>query len=593
MKVADRFARPAISRIDWIRAWRQAPVVATTEVIGVAKAVFYLTGGLEVLACALLFEQSAALMLIAIGVVIICTGVVCYVGRAYWPRAFYHAVTFAGTGLVTACVLLADDTVPALVLSSLYLFMVIDAAFYFSIRGGAVHWLTIGLCATTAYRIIGIPWGMAAVLAATSFAIWVVVLWLARVSDEAEEDHLTQLPNRRGLERRLQTACRRAAEEGTPLVLAILDLDNFKQYNDSRGHLHGDELLVGCARAWRALLPEGGHLGRYGGDEFVLLLPGYALGAAADITDRMRVATPAATVSVGVAALNVGDSMSMLLSRADVALYEAKLAGRNRTTVHGDPGRVARELELAAGAGELRIFYQPLVELATREVVGYEALLRWQHPQRGLVPPVGFIPEAERSGAIHAIGRWLVTQVTGDIAAHRERMPHVGINVSLRELQRADYADMVIAQLRRHGIGPEVFIVEVTESAFADGDEQVYRNLQKLRTHGVLVAIDDLGAGYSSLRRIQDLPIDFIKLDGSMTRMIPDDGDRAPILEALVAMGNSLDVRLVAEWIETPHQADVLQKQGYFLGQGYLFGKPAPLTELFAAQDATEEAATA
>jgi diguanylate cyclase len=274
--------------------------------------------------------------------------------------------------------------------------------------------------------------------------------------------------------------------------------------------------------------------------------------------------------------------MSMLMSRADAALYEAKVTGRNRTAIHGDPGRAARELEAATQAGELRVHYQRIVRLDTGDTVGYEALIRWQHPQRGLLAPSGFIPDAERSGAIHAIGQWLIQQVIADIAAHPGSMLRVGINVSVRELQRADYADTVIGCLRRSGINGSALVVEITESALADSDEAVHRTLQRLRDHGVMVAIDDLGAGYSSLRRIQALPIDFIKLDGSMMRMIPEQGDRAPILEALVSMGNSLGVRMVAEWVETPHQAQVLRTQGYFLGQGYLFGKPLPLEELFA-----------
>jgi diguanylate cyclase (GGDEF)-like protein len=391
----------------------------------------------------------------------------------------------------------------------------------------------------------------------------------------AEEDPLTGLTNRRGLERRLEAELQRLHHDGGQFALVALDIDYFKQVNDSFGHLHGDRLLVECATAWCAELPDGALLSRYGGDEFILILPDTPLGRAADITDRLRaVAAEGVTISAGVAAWQYGDSGSMLLNRADVALYDAKSCGRDRTVAYGDPGREASELEAAIAKGEMRVLLQPVVRLPDGEPIGFEALVRWERPGRGLVGSLDFVPQAERTGAIHSLGAWMLEQSCRLAMSLPGPRRSIGVNVSVHELRRADYASTVGQLLERWQMPGELLIVEVTESVFEDDDPQVTQSLHDLRALGALVAIDDFGAGYSSLRRIEHLPIDLIKVDGALVCSIREDHDPA-ILRAIVIMAESLGVNLVAEHVETEYQAAVLHQLGYQLAQGYLFGRPA------------------
>ena len=244
--------------------------------------------------------------------------------------------------------------------------------------------------------------------------------------------------------------------------------------------------------------------------------------------------------------------------------------------MHGDPSRSASELEKAIAAGQLELHCQPIVQLSTDEVVSFEALVRWRHPVKGLISPDKFVPEAERTGAIHSLGAWVMEETTRVVMGGSRIHGRVGINISIAELRTDTYVDRMAELLGRWGMDGSRLIAEVTESAFDDGDPRILENLHGLRALGINVAIDDFGAGYSSLRRLEELPIDLIKVDGSLIQAIKPDSYDAPILEAIVTMSRSLGVRLVAEHVETAHQAAVLRRLGYDLVQGYLFGRPLP-----------------
>jgi diguanylate cyclase len=331
---ADGISR--ILRIDLARAWRHPPAVASINVMGIATGFFYVAAGLSALAALpWLGPEADKVGIAAIAILTIVCGALFSACRRSIPRWGYSLTVFLGTLLVTVTVLLGHGCVASTAMAMYYFFVGVHAAFFFSIRIGLVQSFALFVCVVPALRHVGIPFGTDIVLIACNLAIMASVMWLSRMTDAAEEDPLTELINRRGLDRRLQEAMRNSLDNGTPLAIAIIDLDNFKQVNDNISHQAGDELLITSSRTWRTLLPMNVHLGRYGGDEFVLVLPGYTLAAATELADRLRQATPGnTTASVGVAAWTSGDSASMLMSRADAALYEAKSAGRNRTAVH-------------------------------------------------------------------------------------------------------------------------------------------------------------------------------------------------------------------------------------------------------------------
>lgn len=558
-------------------AWREHPAVATRSVMARTTGFFYLTGGSSITIGTLLMgsEVRHPGWVLAIALVSVLTGVTVLATQGRMPRSMVHALTLSGTGLIAAQVVLGGGGVASIVLSTAYLYVMVVAAFL-PIRTALVHVLTAQVAAAWAMIASGISPGAVVVLGACALSVTVVLGWLGRLSDIAEQDPLTQLTNRRGFDRRLESAVREAGTARGGLALILLDVDLFRSLNDRRGHRYGDQLLIGCAEAWRSLVPESSCLSRYGGDEFAILLPGCRLGHAADLADRLRAATPPhLTVSVGVAAWEPGDSGSILMSRADVALYQAKSAGRDRTVAHGDPGRSASELESAVAARELFAAFQPIVKLSTRETIGFESLVRWQSPRRGLVMPDAFIPEAERTGAIHSLGAWLVDEVCREAVAGPGPRCSIGINVSPAELASSEYAPMVLDRMAAHSTPGNLLVLEVTEGAFDEEDAQVVKTLCTLREHGILVAIDDFGAGYSSLRRLDTLPIDILKVDGALVQAIGERDD-APILAAIAAMARALNLRLVAERVETEHQAAVLASLGYDLAQGFLFGRPEP-----------------
>lgn len=563
---------------DLRRWWRETPAVSSLAVLRWTNGSLYLFGGLTLVPGNLLLT-SPGVDHVGIGIVsagVIAIGVLIFACGHLIPRRGYHALAVLATLIISALVLMGGHGSASVALGSPYIFVVVNSMLVFALREALAEVIFAEVACAVAMSRSSIAAGAIVIIEGCTVGMAVVAAWLARLSDAAEEDPLTLLLNRRGFTRRLQAALREADQGGGGLAVTLLDVDWFKEVNDLHGHPHGDQALIACAQAWSRLVPPGACLSRYGGDEFALLLPGQPLGRAADLADALRAATPPGlTVSAGVAAWERGDSGSVLMGRADVALYQAKTSGRDRTSVYGDPERAASALEAAIERGELCLLYQPVVNLASGDVAGYEALVRWRRPDRGLLGPHEFIPDAERTGAIHSLGSWLLHEVCAFVSTEDHGFT-IGVNASPVELRTPDYAQMVRECLETHGVPGRRIVLEVTEGAFDGDDDQIVANLRALRGLGIRVAIDDFGAGYSSLRRLDSLPIDVLKVDGALIRSMREDQEEAPVLEAIAAMGRALGLRLVAEHVETRHQADLLRRLGYERAQGYLFGRPAP-----------------
>lgn len=555
------------------------PAVATERVLALTTGLLYCAGGLLVLAASFFFSphDPADLPLVRAlaALAVVVGGLSAWAGPRRVPRAAYHLLVVLGTVVISLDVLLGGGGEASIALGILYVFVVIDAAFFFSPLGALLHVVLVLVASSASMLAVGLPLGVALVQGSACVVVGVVVAWLARVADGAQQDPLTGLLNRRGVSRRLEEAIDRIGRHRGRLTLILLDLDHFKRVNDTEGHLAGDRTLVASASGWQQYLPPAAALGRYGADTFAVVLPGWSLGQAADVADELRFRMPAGvTASAGVAAWEPGDSASMLLGRADVALFHAKRSGRDSTVVYGDPHRDAGEIEAAVALGEMVLHYQPVTSLRHGHVVGYESLVRWQHPQRGLVPPDAFIPQAERTGAVGALGAWTLAEAIR-VAGTQDWLEGctVSVNVSVRELRDHEYADRVAELLARHGVPADRLTLEITEAAI-DDHPQVTENIVAVRQLGASIAIDDFGVGHSSLGRLSKLPVDVLKIDGSFVDPITDPDAEVPLLEAIIAMGHALGARVVAERVETEAQARVLERYGCDFAQGWLFGRP-------------------
>ncbi|MGK5681998.1 putative bifunctional diguanylate cyclase/phosphodiesterase [Actinoplanes sp. URMC 104] len=427
-----------------------------------------------------------------------------------------------------------------------------------------------------------------------------------RLRHEVTHDGLTGLANRGLFRERLAAAL--AAGEATVL---LVDLDDFKTVNDSLGHEVGDELLIAVADALRVAAAPHGLPARLGGDEFALLLTGEAcdgeamadrlLAALAEPLGAHRLLTHA---SVGIATATPGTGLDDLLRQADVAMYAAKQRGKaNRVRYHDGMeqpvlahARLGGELRRALDAGEFVVYYQPVCLLDGGAIVGVEALVRWQHPTRGLVPPGEFIPAAEATGLIVPLGRFVLREACRQGAEWLRRfgpdvLQKVGPNVSARQLHDPDFADDVRAALAETGLPADRLVLELTESAVLRG-KQVSCTLHELHAMGVRLALDDFGTGESSLSLLRAFPASIIKLDKSFVDGIELDEPGTPaaqarqaVAHAVVQLAGALGLDTVAEGIECQEQADRLRRLGYTLGQGYHLARPMPaeqMTELLA-----------
>ena len=431
----------------------------------------------------------------------------------------------------------------------------------------------------------------------------------AQLRRQAFHDELTGLANRALFRDRLEHAIARATRAGQPLCVQFLDLDGFKRVNDSLGHAVGDALLVAVARRVALAVRAGDTVARLGGDEFAILLECAHQGEAEAIATRIIDACRppfrvddrdvSVGVSVGIAAHQPGISADELQRNADTAMYEAKESGRNQWARYAPEmhARALARLELEEGLrgaianDELTVVYQPIVDLASRRGTAVEALLRWRHPRFGDVPPATFIPIAEETGLILSLGRWVLHEACrqtrawqlAELAAGSPDAEEisVSVNVSGRQLDAESLLDDVQAALDGSGLRAECLTLEITESAIMRDAERAVRRLGALRALGVRLAIDDFGTGYSSLSYLRQFPIDVLKIDKSFVDHVAQRSQDSLLVRTIVALGESLGLRLVAEGIERAEQSEALRALGCTVGQGYHFGRPVPADSVY------------
>ena len=413
----------------------------------------------------------------------------------------------------------------------------------------------------------------------------------------AHHDPVTFLPNRYLFEDRLKIALPTADRAGAQVALLHIDLDRFHTVNDLLGRSTGDHLLEMVARRLEPCMRSNDTLARTAGDEFCGVLAGVANSSDARLVGeriRARLAPPFAlagneltlTASIGYALYPLHAPDAGTLERcAAAALYRAKQEGRNcvREFVPGEAGlseqraRIENALGRAIARDELRLAYQPQVDLRTMALAGAEALLRWQHPIIGLVSPGTFIPIAEKTGLIVPIGRWVLRQACKQAAAWRQipgAPPRLAVNVSAVQLAREEFVEQVAAVLKAAAIPGSALELELTETALASDVRMVARRMADLKALGVALAIDDFGTGYSSLAYLQELPVDTLKIDISFVRQIAAGTDRSPVIESIISMARALGKKVIAEGVETLMQQTYLAAVGCDMAQGYLYSRP-------------------
>jgi len=415
----------------------------------------------------------------------------------------------------------------------------------------------------------------------------------------AYQDALTDLPNRRLLEDRLSHAIVLAERQNRAIAVLFVDIDNFKVVNDTLGHKLGDELIKVVAERICGTLRMMDTVARWGGDEFVIIVENVASsGEAASVCDKIIEAV-GVPIELGNNLLRIGASVGIslypqdgadvttLIKSADMALYEAK--GRGRNAFHffdaGMNTRALRRLDIevalrqAMQLGQLELHYQPKTEIATGRLAGVEALIRWRRPGEGLIPPDEFIPLAEESDLIVAIGDWVLREACKQILAWRAKGMgdiQVAVNLSPRHFRQDKDVDAIVAVVAAAGVYPRLIEIELTETTVMDDPDRVVVLLRQLRDRGFHIAIDDFGCGYSNLGTLRKLPITTLKIDRSLVTGIELHDDSAQIVRAIIAMGHALGLDLVAEGVECEHQLAILRKFGCGIAQGFLLARPMP-----------------
>ncbi|MEJ2406760.1 MAG: EAL domain-containing protein [Candidatus Thiodiazotropha sp.] len=427
----------------------------------------------------------------------------------------------------------------------------------------------------------------------------------SRLEHIAHHDPLTGLPNRLLFVDRLEQAIIKAKRAQNLIALLFIDLDRFKEINDSFGHPTGDELLIKVASQLKKEIREGDTIARLGGDEFTVILddlehPGIAGKIAEKLLESLvepftiQEQNFFLSASIGISIYpQDGEDANTLIRNSDSAMYQAKEQGRNAysfytaemTTLAFERVMMENSLRSAIARDELILHYQPQIDMRTGATVGIEALVRWNHPELGLIPPARFIPLAEETPLIQPMGEWILRHACQQARIwHDQGFIHdqiaVNCNLSGRQLGNAHFHQTVVDILQETGINPELLELEITETTIMSNPQNSSQVLRQLRDIGVQLAIDDFGTGYSSLAYLKSLPISKLKIDKSFVRDIPDDPNDAAITRAVVALGKSLQLLVIAEGVETQAQADFLMNEGCFLAQGFLYAHPMPANEI-------------
>jgi diguanylate cyclase (GGDEF)-like protein/PAS domain S-box-containing protein len=425
-----------------------------------------------------------------------------------------------------------------------------------------------------------------------------------RVTEEqlrhmATHDSLTELPNRLLLSDRLRMTIARSRRTGQGFSVAMLDLDGFKKVNDVLGHPVGDELLRMATGRLVKALRDSDTLARVGGDEFVAILPGTVTSGEIKIVSGRLISTLQSPfevngqtiyigASVGVAVYpEHGDDEVKLLAHADTAMYRAKETGKARCVVYSPQQASPPEHDITLEAamfhavreGEFLLYYQPIVDATTRQIQGFETLMRWMHPNLGMVPPVHFIPIAESNGLINLLGAWALKSACVQLKSFQEmakRRLYISVNVSPRQFRNDQFLDVLDDALSYSGLEGEQLLLEITEGTLMIDPLHAEAVLTKMTARNARIAIDDFGTGYSSLAYLKRFPISVLKVDRAFIKDLPDSQKDAAICNAVLDLAKHLDLSVVAEGVETEHQMQYMAERGCKYVQGYLTGKPMP-----------------
>ncbi|MEH6799644.1 MAG: EAL domain-containing protein [Halopseudomonas sabulinigri] len=424
----------------------------------------------------------------------------------------------------------------------------------------------------------------------------------AQLSHLAQHDALTDLPNRKAIGELVQEAIQRAGEQGRQLALLFVDIDNFKNINDSLGYAAGDELLQEIAARLQLTIRGADTVSRQGGDEFIMILSDLdGEDTAVSVARRIQeiVGQPFAlrdmqlvtSLSIGIALYpRDGDDFSALLRKAELATQRAKLTGRNTYCVFDEHMNVntherlgiEQDLRQALIHKEFVLHFQPIIDLSSRKMVGAEALLRWQHPERGLLGPDVFIDVAEKSGLITEIGEWVLNEACRE-TAYWQQSGHAGlavsVNLSAVQFQRGDLEANICKALQDANLDPSLLELELTESMLLEQSDSFQLRLKSLKQLGVKLSIDDFGTGYSNLSYLQRFQVDKLKIDKSFVTNLSSNEQNLAIVTAIIQMAHSLNLQTTAEGIEDQQVQDMLTSLGSNFGQGYYFAKPMPADE--------------
>ena len=491
----------------------------------------------------------------------------------------FHLLVFTATIQITVSVAISDGLV-AVAIATLYVFIACGAFFVAWPTAAVYLTIAIACCMGALNAADGVPWWAGLLTSATTAAVGILIIVLGRSVSKGELDTATGVPNRRGFERLISAEISRAHAAGSGPAVIVISIENYAAVHDEFGNRAVDTLMHQLVAPWQRLLHPGQILARRDDDEFVLMLPATSEQEAVAYVQRLRAAT-AQDFSAGVSAWDVGETASPVLERANTALRRARSIGRNRTMLESSHlPTLAVQLRDALAAETIDVRYQPIVRLSEGDtVVGVEALLRWSPEFHPDLTAAEVIRVAEDNDLIAALDHYVLHRACLDAEWMQRQAPEMrlslSVNVSGLELVQKGYVDRVIGVRAATGWRAGQLILEVTESVIDVDRPASILALHDLRNHGIRIAIDDFGTGYSSLSRLQKLPTDLLKLDGSFTSLISSVSTSAPpFLQAVAGLGDALSLPIIVEGVETAHEATVLRGMGFPMAQGFFFGRP-------------------